>query len=231
MALNDRAKKYYSSVLDQADPSEHENILAGIKYAHTEGRTQIIGSPTELSRLGKESIARSQPQAQPEEKPQAESNTWGAIKDIGEGLLRAPMDTVVAGASMIDNPNEANNVFDPMIDARQDSTDEYINAPGKNETVFGTDYTRADIRAGMSSFGYSLATLAASYIPELIGVLVSAPLAGVPGFVAGAAVGSAASYRADVNGITRQYREFLTQQNGGNPLTDEEFAELKHKPK
>ncbi len=175
--------------------------------------------------------------SQPYEEIEPESNILGAAKDIGTGLLRAPLDAAASAASIIDDPYTRSGMLDPFIESRRKSQEEYINAPGSEEIALpGTSVTRGEVRGGMSSLGYSGAAMGASFLPRAAGAAIGAatgsslPLAGtltgaVIGWLGGAGAAGAASYQMDTNNFIREYRTFLESKTG-KEITDEEFATM-----
>ena len=84
----------------------------------------------------------------------AETNVWGAVKDIGKGLLRVPVETLASVASIVDDPYTEDGTFDRFIEWNRARKEAYINAPGGEEIAFpGTTVTRKEMREGASSFG------------------------------------------------------------------------------
>ena len=175
--------------------------------------------------------------SQPYEEADPETNILGAAKDIGIGLLRAPLDAAASAASIIDDPYTRSGMLDPFIESRRKSQEEYINAPGLEEIAIpGTSVTRGEVRGGMSSLGYSGAAMGASFLPRAAGAAIGAatgsslPLAGtltgaVIGWLGGAGAAGAASYQMDTNNFITEYRAFLENQTG-REITDEEFATM-----
>jgi len=175
--------------------------------------------------------------SQPYEEIEPETNILGAAKDIGTGLLRAPLDAAASAASIIDDPYTRSGMLDPFIESRRKSQEEYINAPGSEEIALpGTSVTRGEVRGGMSSLGYSGAAMGASFLPRAAGAAIGAatgsslPLAGtltgaVIGWLGGAGAAGAASYQMDTNNFITEYRAFLENQTG-KEITDEEFATM-----
>lgn len=88
MALSDKARTHYKSILDSIqDPAEKEEVLEGIKYAHSDGRTSIIGYKDDLRKLGQTSLGRTAPQ--PTQEPVKER---GFIGDVTSNLARSAKD-------------------------------------------------------------------------------------------------------------------------------------------
>ena len=161
----------------------------------------------------------------------------GAIKDIGSGLVTQVIpDVGVSMARLVDDPNTRNGILDPYIEAGAKRQEEYANAPGKDEVAIPfTDITRGELRSGVSSLGFSGASMLGSMLVgkagkaagTAVGELVNPAGGGVPGGAIGQKLGEAlggglVGYKLDKHQFTQQYRNFIEQKTG-HKMTDKEW--------
>ncbi len=206
MALTAEARSHYENILDSIeDPAEREEVLAGIKYAHSDGRTSIVGYKDELRRLGQQSLGKTQEQTPPSPVPER-----GLIGDIVSDVARGTADLTRMGGYAIKtlDPDGGIDVVErvgvSLVDMADRSQKLSIMQPDASELAGQEGAIKSGIRSGIRSAVPSLApTFAGAAAGAAVGSVVPG-LGTAVGGITGAVLGNLGLFGLGTYGEKKQ---------------------------